>query len=315
VANDERSAGKAPADDVVAPGGNGNGRVGGHGSMGVVGGAYSAMTGRSATASPSAAKPAPAVPLVPPIRSSSTLPAAPASRSGAGLGAGVTSVTGVTGVAPVIDPPRRAEELPQAQPGAPSPPALVRTRPPARMRMARRPRIRKVNRVVRRIDAWSVFKIALVFWFVVFVILLVAGMLLWNLAETTGTITNVEGFIKDLFGLRTFEFDGGQILRSAWIIGLVLVVGGTACTITLTVPFNLISDLFGGVRVTVLEEEVLLRPPAREAAATTAAPAPVEELATNGRAHEARPVEPRPAKAPVPASRAGARPPRSTRPG
>jgi hypothetical protein len=312
VASDDRraSAGKAPADDVVAPGGNGNGRVAGHGSMGVVGGAYAALTGRSGTAPPSPAKPAPAVPLVPPIRSSSTLPAAPTSRSGAGLGAGAV---GVTGVAPVIDPPRRPEELPQAQPGAPSPPALVRTRPPARMRMARRPRIRKVNRVVRRIDAWSVFKIALVFWFVVFVILLVAGMLLWNLAETTGTITNVEGFIKDLFGLRTFEFDGGQILRSAWIIGLVLVVGGTACTITLTVLFNLISDLFGGVRITVLEEEVLLRPPAREAAATTAAPA-VEEPGTNGQTREARPVDTRPAKTPVPASRSS-RPPRSTRPG
>ena len=143
---------------------------------------------------------------------------------------------------------------------APSPPAPGRARPPVRLRMARRPRVRKVNRVVRRIDAWSVFKISLVFWAVVFAILLVAGMLLWNLASTTGTITNVEGFIKDLFGLKTFKFDGGQLLRSAWVIGGVLVIGGTALSVTLTVLFNLISDLLGGIRVTVLEEEVMVRP-------------------------------------------------------
>ena len=143
---------------------------------------------------------------------------------------------------------------------APSPPAPGRARPPVRLRMARRPRVRKVTRVVRRIDAWGVFKITLVFYVILFVILLVAGMLLWNLAVTTGTITNVEGFIKDLFGLKTFKFDGDQLLRSAWVIGGVLVIGGTGLNVTLTVLFNLISDLFGGIRVTVLEEEVMVRP-------------------------------------------------------
>ena len=133
----------------------------------------------------------------------------------------------------------------------------------------------------RRIDAWSVFKISLVFWAVVFAILLVAGMLLWNLASTTGTITNVEGFIKDLFGLKTFKFDGGQLLRSAWIIGAVLVIGGTALSVTLTVLFNLITDLLGGIRVTVLEEEVMVRPEPL---------APGQGAAANGQQNGAAPV-------------------------
>jgi hypothetical protein len=137
--------------------------------------------------------------------------------------------------------------------------APLRVRPPVRLRMARRPRVRKVNRIVRRVDAWSVFKIALVFWAVAVVILLVAGVLLWNLAESTGTLVNIEGFIKELFGLETFEFDGGKVFRSAWMIGAVLVVAMTAMSITMAVLFNLISDLLGGVRVTVLEEEVVLR--------------------------------------------------------
>ncbi len=125
---------------------------------------------------------------------------------------------------------------------------------------------------MRRIDAWSVCKIAFVFWAVVFAILLVAGMLLWNLASTTGTITNVEGFVKDLFGLKTFKFNGGEIFKASWIIGAVLVIGGTAVTVTLTVLFNLIADLLGGIRVTVLEEEVLLRQEPAPAQAVVSGP-------------------------------------------
>ena len=51
----------------------------------------------------------------------------------------------------------------------------------------------------------------------------------------------------------------------------MLIVGGTAFSVTLVVLFNLISDLLGGVRVTVLEEEVVLRPNMPAAAAAPAA--------------------------------------------
>jgi hypothetical protein len=125
--------------------------------------------------------------------------------------------------------------------------------------LRRRPRVRKVTRIVRRVDAWGVFKISVVFYVILYIILLVAGILLWNLANTTGTVANVEGFARDLFGLKTFEFDGEKLFRASWVLGAILVVAGTGLNVTLAVLFNLISDLMGGVRVTVLEEEVILR--------------------------------------------------------
>ena len=145
------------------------------------------------------------------------------------------------------------------------PPATREPRPPRqRVRPAlpllrRRPRVRKVTRIVRRVDAWGVFKISLIFYVILYIILLVAGILLWNLANTTGTVANVEGFVRDLFGLKTFEFDGEKLFRASWVLGAILVVAGTGLNVTLAVLFNLISDLVGGVRVTVLEEEVILR--------------------------------------------------------
>ena len=169
----------------------------------------------------------------------------------------------------VIEAPTEPLVVPVVVPAAPggetaTPPA-ARPRPsrqrvrPSLPLLRRRPRVRKVTRIVRRIDAWGVFKISLVFYVILYIILLVAGVLLWNLANTTGTVANVEGFARDLFGLKTFEFDGEKLFRASWVLGAILVVAGTGLNVTLVVLFNLISDLMGGVRVTVLEEEVILR--------------------------------------------------------
>jgi hypothetical protein len=165
---------------------------------------------------------------------------------------------------PIVDVPAPsppADEPYEVEAVEPVPEASARRRQrigPALPRYRRKPRVRKVSRVVRRVDAWSVFKISVIFYVVLYVILLVAGLLLWNLANTTGTVTNVEGFVRDLFGLKTFTFDGQKMFRASWVLGAFLVLAGTGLNVTLAVLFNLISDLVGGVRVTVLEEEVIL---------------------------------------------------------
>ena len=87
----------------------------------------------------------------------------------------------------------------------------------------------------------------------------IAVRILWNTAEDAGTIQKVESFIEDLFALEVFEFDSDQILRIFFLGGLILVVGGTALTVVLVVLFNLISDLTGGIRFTLIEEEPAVR--------------------------------------------------------
>ncbi len=122
--------------------------------------------------------------------------------------------------------------------------------------LGRRPRVRRVTRVVRHVDPWSVFKIALVANFVLYIIVLSAGVLLWNVAYATGTVDNVERFLES-FGWSSFEFNGGQIYHSAWIGGLFVVIGLTGLAVLFATLFNLITDLVGGMRFTVLEEEVV----------------------------------------------------------
>jgi hypothetical protein len=121
-----------------------------------------------------------------------------------------------------------------------------------------KPRVRRVTRVVRHVDTWSVFKVALVFNAILFLTCLTSGVLLWNVAHATGTVDNVEKFFEQ-FGWSTFEFNGGALYHNAWVAGLFVAVGLTGFAVLLATLFNLITDLVGGIRVSVLEEEVVAR--------------------------------------------------------
>ncbi|MDP4692471.1 MAG: DUF3566 domain-containing protein [Ilumatobacteraceae bacterium] len=120
------------------------------------------------------------------------------------------------------------------------------------------PRVRRVTRVVRDIDPWSVFKVTLVFHLALYVMVLISSILIWNVANATGTVDNVERFMES-FGWDTFRFDGGQIFHNLWILGLFFVFLLTGLAVVMAAVFNLIADLVGGVRVSVLEEEVVAR--------------------------------------------------------
>ena len=157
--------------------------------------------------------------------------------------------TGPVELDPALDP-----DLPQRPP---------RLKPVhvASVRRRGRPRMRRVTRVVRHVDPWSVFKVALCFSLVLYGVCLTAGVLLWNVAYTTGTIDNVQRFFES-FGWDTFRFKGGELYHNAWIAGLFCAIGLTGMIVLAATLFNLITDLVGGIRVTVLEEEVIERDPA-----------------------------------------------------
>ena len=178
-------------------------------------------------------------------------------------------------------------------------------------------RARKVRRIVRHIEPWSVLKISVLFFLSIFLIICVASALLWNAARSAGVIDDVESFVTSLgFGncedidgdtaetpettsstidgtgdqvgptttvaetpveeppdetstvpdedgdcaegqrlVGGFKFEDERIFQAFGLAGVVLVLAGAATSVILVLLFNLISDLTGGVRVTVLEED------------------------------------------------------------
>lgn len=114
---------------------------------------------------------------------------------------------------------------------------------------------RKVRRIIRHVSPWSVFKVSLLFNVCLWAILLVAGVLLWNVAQRTGVITNLEKFYAKSTGEQFHEIDGRGVFRSFAMVGAVLTIALTGLFVLMSVLFNLISDLVGGIRVSVIELE------------------------------------------------------------
>jgi len=147
-----------------------------------------------------------------------------------------------------------------------------------RARANRRLRARRVRRLVRHVEPWSVLKVSLILYFCAWVVMLFVGVTLWNLAVNSGLVANIENFVVELFALESFKINADQIFRIAAVGGLVLVLAGSGLTVLGAVLFNLISDVTGGVRLTVIEEETA-RPRSRRTRrrVLVAAPPPVAD--------------------------------------
>jgi hypothetical protein len=142
-----------------------------------------------------------------------------------------------------------------------------------------------VNQRLWSLNVWSVFKISVLFYFCLGLIILVAGTLLYNAGRRVGTIDQVESFVTRMgaYGecipqaevpegaefeadddkcaegevlVGGFTLDDGTLFRAAAIGGTILVVAGSIGNVLLTVLLNLLNELTGGLRHTVIKEPV-----------------------------------------------------------
>jgi hypothetical protein len=94
------------------------------------------------------------------------------------------------------------------------------------------------------------------FYLALLLTLLVAGTILWQVASTVGITDNVIKLIKKLGDFSTYRIDGGVILKDAALAGLILAFFGAFLNALMCVLYNLISDVVGGVRLEMFDEEV-----------------------------------------------------------
>lgn len=116
-------------------------------------------------------------------------------------------------------------------------------------------RARRVKRVVRRIDLWSVLKLALVVYTCLYLASLGTLALLWGVLYSSGNVDKLQSFLADV-GLDNFIFYGNQMFRACAAIGAVGVMAGTVLTVLATALINVISEMTGGIRLVVIEEDV-----------------------------------------------------------
>ena len=117
---------------------------------------------------------------------------------------------------------------------------------------------RRYRQTIHRVDLWSVLKISVCFYISAMAVLMVALVALWAIADAAGVIRSVEKFFGDLLQTKNFTFLSGDILRGTLLVAAVLVVLLIVITVIAAAFYNLFSELFGGVEITISEDETAL---------------------------------------------------------
>ncbi len=136
---------------------------------------------------------------------------------------------------------------------------------------------RRVRRVVRKIDTWTVAKIAAVFNLCMALVSVVAGVVLWTAADSAGFIAKLDKSVRSNFQLTSFQIHGAVVFRGALVGALLLAVLFTVLTAVAALLYNLLSDVVGGVQIWVLEEVVAPMDPARPGISPLSDPAGADD--------------------------------------
>ncbi len=154
---------------------------------------------------------------------------------------------------PVREAPRLAPRPPEGLPP-------TETRPQAQPRVATAPAPapRRYRQTIHRVDLWTVLKMSVCFYICAMAVTLVAIIALWVIGDAAGVIQSVEDFLGDLLQTEDFTFLDGEILRGTLLVGAVLVVLEIVLTVIAAAFYNLFAELFGGIEITISEDESAL---------------------------------------------------------
>lgn len=163
-------------------------------------------------------------------------------------------------------PPSPAPAPQEATPGGRQSRASAASRVLRVPKIAREPRIRSAPRrtrvVVRKIGPLSVLKFSLLFYLCVMLIVLFAMVIVYGVLSAAGAIDSLETVLGYVFGEGTtstggaepIEINGGTVFMWGLFGGAVFVVAWSAITVFVAMLYNLISDIIGGVEVTLAEK-------------------------------------------------------------
>jgi hypothetical protein len=115
------------------------------------------------------------------------------------------------------------------------------------------PRSRQARVVVRKLSPWSVLKISFLFYLCVMVVIVGAMMILYGILGAIGALDSLTRLIRDLFADQSFQINGGWLFTRGVAIGLSMVVLWTLINVFVVFLYNLLSDVVGGIEVTLSE--------------------------------------------------------------
>jgi hypothetical protein len=131
------------------------------------------------------------------------------------------------------------------------PDARTRARPPRPGDALSGPRQTRV--VVRRVDPWSVFKFSLLFYFCLMLVFEFALLILYWILGLLGVLDSLSRLLGQLMAVTAFRINGFWIFSRLFLVGIIGVFVWSAVNFFVTLLYNLVSDVVGGIQVTLAE--------------------------------------------------------------
>lgn len=116
-----------------------------------------------------------------------------------------------------------------------------------------RARTRQARVVVRKVGPWSVLKFSFLFYLCVMAVIIGAMVILYGIVGALGALDSITRLIRDLFADPKFEIHGDWLFSRGVMIGFAMVVLWTLINVFVAFLYNLISDIVGGIEVTLSE--------------------------------------------------------------
>jgi len=117
--------------------------------------------------------------------------------------------------------------------------------------------VRRVRRIIRKIDPWTTLKVSAVVWAVIALAFVLGAVIFWSVIDRAGLPDRIVEFMVEITlieeGVDPFA-NTEQFLRFLIFGSVVGWIVMTGTSVAIAVIYNLVSDVVGGLEVVVLEE-------------------------------------------------------------
>ncbi len=117
--------------------------------------------------------------------------------------------------------------------------------------------VRRVRRIIRKIDPWTVLKVSALVWAVLGLAFVLGMVIFWSVVDRAGLPDRLVNFMVEITLIEEGSNPFGnteQFLRFLIFSSMVGWIVLTGASVAGAVVYNLVSDVVGGVEVVVLEE-------------------------------------------------------------
>jgi hypothetical protein len=117
---------------------------------------------------------------------------------------------------------------------------------------------RRTRVTIRQVGPLSVLKFSLIFYFCVMLAVFLGLVFLFMILQAVGVIDTIEEWVTNIFpqnGGASFQIEPGYLLPRAFLIGCGAVVVWSLINLMVAFLYNLISDVVGGVEITLAEKK------------------------------------------------------------